>query len=304
MQQQLPIAVGGSIRYDPPELAAAVSATCTLTDPNGTEIDTPAVTVIGEVGTLDADAAAGSTSLTLVDATDVVVRRTYALLGASGDREWVRIRAVNVSTDVVTLYEPLSGSYGAGDTVVDNRLVVSVTGDQAAEIDQGYEARFVYTALGVVWRPIVRWDVVRSAWPEQLVSTVELRRYAPNILNREFEASSSAGLDFADLLEVAVERVRTDIRAAGRDPSRFRSFDGFRKPVCEAALLHLANIGDSIPSAYRAQPAEWADLRRREYSSALGEALGITSDYDDDQDGVVDSGEVERSGVRVTRWYR
>ena len=267
------------------------SPTSSVRNPAGTELATPSVSTNGEIGTLAAAAAAGDLTVTLSATTNLAVRRRYVIRATNGDREWVRVRSFNSSTKVVTLYERLVGTYASGSSFIDNRLTLTVSTTAAAIIDVGYEARLTYVADGVTYRPIVQFSVVRSAWPEQLVSTRELRVYAPGVFVREYEAADSEGTDYADLLEQATERVIADIRGAGRDPSRFRSFDDFRRPVMEAALLHLALQGDNLPSAYVNTPGEWLLTRRTEYADALAQALSIATDYDDDQDAVVDESE-------------
>lgn len=303
MRIQLPKDVGGSIRFDPPQLALVTSPTCSVRSPAGAELTTPSVSTNGEIGTLAAAAAAGDSSVTLSATTNLAVRRRYVLRATNGDREWVRVRAFNSSTKVVTLYERLVGTYASGSAFIDNRLTLTVSTGAAATIDEGYEARLTYVADGVTYRPIVQFDVVRAAWPEQLVSTNMLREYAPNVFVREYEAPDAEGTDYADLLEQATERVITDIRSAGRDPSRFRSFDDFRRPVKEACLLHLALQGDNLPSAYTNSPGEWLATRRSEYADAMTQALSVARDYDVDQDGTVDEGEraVRMASPRIRR---
>ncbi len=301
MRVQFPLGVGGTLEYEPPEEDRPSAATVALYSPAGTALTAPAVTIDPVNTTLSASASAGATQVTLTSGTGVVARRRYAIIGADGEREFVRVKAI--ASSVVTLMEPLVHAHASGAVFAGNRLTAPVSTTDAATLDEGYEARWTYTIDSVVRRPIVRFDVVRTVWPRPLVSTAAFRRYAPALLSRELEGDGEDGLDFATALDQGHERVLRDIRNAARDPSRFRSPADFEAAVCEAALLHLATNGGAIPANWSSDPGGYVSLRRLEYDQVYNACLGVAKEYDEDEDGVTNDGEQDVK-PKTRRWVR
>lgn len=297
MHFQLAKDVGGALRFTPPTMSRPSSPTVAIVDPSGVELDTPTATADAVNTTLSAAAAVAATTVTLTSVTGVTARNHYVLAGSDGEREWVRVRSVNTSTRVVTLYEPLANDYASGASFYGTTLSCTVDADYAADIDEGYEARWSWTADGESQTGITRYDVVRTAWPQTLTTLRELVSYAGGILGRDLQRGGDA--DWDDLLEHATDRVLQDVRGRGRDPSRFRAVEPWKRVVHEAVLLHLAETADIIPAAYRDNPSEWAQQRRSKYEETLGTVLAAAKDYDENQSGVVSAAEASRSAASV-----
>lgn len=294
MRQQLQVDVGGTVRFTPPTMDRPSSPTVSIVDVGGTELEAPAASVDSVNTTLSAEAAAAAESITLTSVTGLVARRHYVLAGADGEREWVRVRSINSATKVVTLYEPLVSDYPVGAAFYGTELSAPVAAESAATLAEGYEARWTYTAGGEEHTGTTRWDVVHTAWPAQITTTQALRSYAGQLVGRDLQRPGNA--DFEDVLDHAFERVLEDIRARGRDPSRFRSIDAWQRVVHEAALLHLAEQADVLPASYRDQPTEWLRLRRERYDEVMSVTLSAAKDYDADQSGTVSAGEAAVAG--------
>lgn len=260
-----------------------------IVDPSGTELETPTATVDTVNTTLSAAAAVDATSVTLTSVSGVSARRHYVVSGADGQREWVRVRAVNTSTRVVTLYEPVAAAYASGAAFYGTDITATVDGDSVDDLLEGYEARWEFTVDGATEYGVTRFDAVHTVWPATLTTTRELRSYAGPLVGRDVGRDTDA--DFEDVLEHAYNRVIEDVRARGRDPSRFRSVEPWKRVVHEAALLHLAEQADVIPSAYRDNPEGWLRVRREKYDDVMSATLSAASDYDDNQDGAVSAGE-------------
>jgi hypothetical protein len=282
---QLALDVGGSIAFEPTEIGRPSAGSVSIHDPGGTSLSTPSVTIDSVNTTLGSAAAAGSSQLTVASGTGITARRRYLLTDADGERDWVHVRAVSGTT--VTLFDPLENSFASGATFQGCRLSATVASASCDELGEGYEARWVYTIGGVQYKAQTRFDVVRSVWPALLGSTQGLRAYARGLLTPAREGGR--GLAFLEELEAASQQVRRDIRARGRDPSRFRSFDAFEEVVYDQVLVRLASTGDIVPRDWTAE--SWLQERRNCYDTNLAVAMQVTRDYDENQDGVTTTAE-------------
>lgn len=290
MTQEIPLNVGGTLVYEPPTRARPTVATCALVTPAGAALASPTVTIDPVETTIATAAVAGDVEIELDDTSGIEARRYYVLISTSGEIAQVRIRQVRAG-DVVVLYSPLRFDVAVGSDFFGTRLTAPVSSGNAATLGEGYEARWTVTTDDGVQTDVTRWDVVRSAWPADLVTPSDLDRYAGATLTHEIEGADSYGLAYLDEIETATEDVRTDIMEQGRRPSLFRSFAAFKTTVIERVLLNLAYLGRGIPAVDQADPGSYRQLREARYSRALGQALATTKDYDLDESGVADAAE-------------
>lgn len=303
MNQEIPLDAGGTLVHQPTTRTRPSAATCALVTPAGAALATASVTIDPVDTAVDTAASAGDTELVLDSVTGIVARRYYVLATTAGEVAQVRVRQVRTADTTVVLFSPLRFDVAVGDDFFGTRLTAPVTSGQAATLGEGYEARFsVVTPDGTQVYP-VRWDVVRSAWPADLVTPADLERYAGPLLTAELQGADSYGLAFLDELETAEEDVKTDILEQGRRPSLFRSFASFKTPVLERVLLNMAYMGRAIPAVDQNDPSSYRDLRSQRYAQALSRALSTTKDYDLDESGVADSSEA-KDRIRVLRLTR
>ena len=304
MNAAIPLSAGGSLVFEPTTRARPLTATCTLITPAAAELDTPTVTIDPVDTTLDEAALAGDLEIVVADADDIAPRRYYVLRTVAGESALVRVRAVRTVEAVVTvtLYSPLRFDAPEGSVFFGVQLSATVTDEAAATLGEGYEARWEWTTADGTQTGVTRWDVVRSAWPADLVTTADVERYAGATLTGEIQGADAYGLAFLDELERAGDGVRTDIQVQGRRPDLFRSFDAFKTPVIERLLLELAYLGRGIPAVDQNDPAAYRNLRAERYAQALSQALAVTKDYDADESGAADAAEAAaRTPLRLVR---
>ncbi|MAH46064.1 hypothetical protein CMI37_09540 [Candidatus Pacearchaeota archaeon] len=303
MNQEVLVDVGGTLTFDCPQGRATGTPTCSLYKPDGTLLVEPAVTNDSVDTTINATAAAGATSLTVVSGTGIVAGRRYLIDNTTNEPEWVWVKSVSGTT--VTLHDAVAYAYASSHTFRGVRMSVlvnagDVTGD-AARLE-GYEARWEYAVGGITHHPIEQWDAVRTMWPPlgEVVPQWQFLNYSSGLMDDEMEGD---GLDFSQDLKVADENVRRDLLARGTKPSRYRDVNAFQRPIMERCLLDYAVKGVFLPAVWQDDPQSWLDLRRREYQSALVDAMNTARSYDSNEDGVTSESERTRKvgTLQVTR---
>lgn len=281
---EIQLSVGGRLVLDVPAPGLITTPTVTLYSPNGAELVASQSADQWAGGTLNGAVAAKARTITLQngEATGLTSGDRLVLVGSAA-REWVRVRSI--SGDALTLYEPLMNAYADDTPVGSCRLTVEVDSTEAATLDEGYSARWAYQFDGVDRESVTWWDVTRCVWDEVL-STAEFRAMAGGLGIRALASFDADGLDYADDIAEAVDRVRSDLREKQLRPGLFRSAVPFRRAVFERVLLTWASRSQHIPSAWQTNPSEWLDTRRVEYGQALASALN-NAHYDANEDGVV-----------------
>ena len=305
VNQEVPLDAGGTLSFEPTVRRRPTSASCTLVTPAAATLATPTVVLDPVDTTTDAAALAGDVELTLDDTTGIVARRSYIVSTPEGEGAEVRVRSV--SADGVVLFSPLRFDVPDESSFFGVRMTAPVTAGNAAILDEGYEARWVFT-VGEgddeeELTAVTRWDIVRSAWPADLVTPAQLERYAGSVLSVEIQSADTYGLAFLDELEQAADDVRTDILEQGRRPSLFRSFGAFVVPVMERTLLNMAYLGRGIPAVDQNDPSGYRAMREQRYAQAFSKALGTTKDYDIDESGTATAAEAQER-LRVLRFIR
>lgn len=283
--------VGGTLSVTPTGSGRPSSATCTLYSPGGTSIATPTATVDPVNTTVASNASEGAEALTLTSTTGVAVRRAYVVACDDGERLTVRVRAIRGS--VVDLYSPLPRDVDATSSFYGTAVTAPVTSGVATPIDDGYEARWVFTQDGATVRVNTRWSVVRSVWPDALGTVAGLRAFAGRLLTPERESNHQRNAGYLDEIERATRALKLQLIQRGRTPARFRSFGAFEDAVYQRVLVDMAEGGELFPPAYASDPAAWLTVCRDRYERLLTDALAATADYDEDQSGVVSTAEAE-----------
>lgn len=299
MIQQVRYDVGGVITFDPAQAGNPTSATAAVYDPGGAVHITPAptVTIDGVDTTLSHDEAVGQYTVRLTSAADVEAGRYYTITSADGPVHWVRVASIDGTT--VTLFEPLTRHFMAGDKFEGNRLELSISAGAATPLDEGYEVRLEYVIDGETYYANITYDVVRSPWPETILAPYQFRQLVPNLAGSWLERTDADGLQFADEIANATERVREDIIDRGYRPDLFRSFDSFRRVVALRVCLQWAEDGVNIPDTFQDTPQEWLDERQEQYITALTRALNTAKSYDANDSGTVtDDERAKKIGAR------
>ena len=214
--------VGGDVLLETPQTGRPSSATVTIYKPDGTELVASGAATIDPCNTtLSASASAGATSISVASATGIEVGRHYVLSSSSSQEEWVRVKAID--SLVITLAQDLAYWYETGDTFVGTRLTKSISAANAAELEEGYSASWVYTTAGTDYRVNTFFDVVLSKWSDIVIASHEFRLRAGDMALAEFEALEAEGLDFRDDIYHATRLIRQECASRGFRPSLFRS---------------------------------------------------------------------------------
>lgn len=291
--------MGGTLVFDPAEAGNPTSATAAVYDPGGAVHITPAPTVsIDAVNTtLAHDEAVGQTTVRLDSATGIEAGRYYSITSADGPMHWVRVASIDGTT--VTLFEPLTRHFETGDAFEGNRLEVDIPASSATPLDEGYELRLSYVIDSETYYANVTFDVVRSPWPDSILAPWQFRQLVPNLAGGWLERTDADGLQFADEIANATERVREDIIDRGYRPDLFRSFDSFRRVVALRVCMQWAEDGVNIPDTFQDVPQEWLDERQEIYITALTRALNTAKSYDANDSGTVtDDERAKKIGAR------
>lgn len=302
MIQQIRFDAGGTLVFDPAQAGNPTSATAAVYDPGGAVHVTPAPTVsIDTVDTtLSHTEAVGQVTVRLTSASGVEAGRYYSITSADGPVHWVRVASIDGTT--VTLFEPLTRSFDSGDKFEGNRLSVAISAASATPLDEGYELRLSYVIDSTTYYANVTFDVVRSPWPEMILAPWQFRQLVPNLAGSWLERTDADGLQFADEIHNATERVREDIIDRGYRPDLFRSFDSFRRVVALRVCLQWAEDGVNIPDTFQDVPQEWLDERQEQYVTALTRALNTAKSYDANDSGTVtDDERAKRLGAQRIR---
>lgn len=296
--------MGGTLVFDPPQAGHPSSATAAVYDAGGAVHITPAPTVsIDSVDTtLAHNEAEGQNTVRLTSTTGVEVGRYYSITSADGPVIFVRVASIDSAHDTLTLFEPLPRAFEAGDAFEGNRLEVDISSEAATPLDEGYELRLEYVIDSQSYYANVTFDVVRSPWPAQILAPHQFRQLVPNMSGAYLERTEADGLQFADEIANATERVREDIIDRGYRPDLFRSFDSFRRAVALRVVLQYAEDGVNIPETYQDVPQDFLDEKQEQYVQALTRALNTAKSYDANDSGVVTDTEREKKiGARRIR---
>lgn len=301
LDQEFAEDVGGTLVHDPPERGRPASGpTVTLYKPDGTELVASSAATLDAVDTtISASAAAGDTSVTLTAVTGVAVGRDYLLKNVSSQREWKRVKAVNTTTKVVMFTEGLRHAYASADTFQGTRLSFAVTALHAVDRGEGFRAEWHYTVDGVARFASTMFDVVRTPWPDQVLSVPEFRKSAGELAESILQSVALTDDDFTDEIREAEQDLRADLLERGVRPSLFKSFVAFKRPVAALVILRYAHRGANIPAAYQGDPEAWRQLQEAEYKRQLERAIATTDSYDEDDSGTADAGERADTPARV-----
>lgn len=302
MNQEIVKDVGGSLTYEPTRLVRPTSAAVSLHTPAGSEHVASASAVVSTASTTaDGAVAAGSQSITVVDAAGFTAGGYFVIQDTDGEVE--ELRASRVAGLVIYLHRSTTLAFSDGASVYRRTFTLAVSADNSAALDEGYEARWVITYTdSETERVNTLWDVVRSKWPDRLVTFRDLQFYGGTALTSvALESVDAEGLQFRDQVDAATEDVRRDILTRERRSALFRSFDSFRKPIVARLIATWAQNGTNVPSLFRNDVDTWKIERENLYHDSLGDALNTTRSYDADESGSTSGAEKDSrlASVRI-----
>jgi len=291
--QKLVVDVAGTLEFfiDPAQ-GQPSAATITIKAPDGAALPAAvsgaAMTVDSVSTTLSADPARGATSVTLTAATSVAVGRSY-VIETDGQRELVVVRAINTSTKVATLADELEIDHASASTFKGIRMTYAVAGTQQATADRNYLATLAWTDEDSVARTgSFVYHVVY--WPWTLPTTREnvLRSWADANLQ---EMLRDVGTGFSGVLAAAADDLALEyLRPSGYVEDQFPD----RAPFIplHVALVRRNLIGRLYPHDVTrlTELTEHWQVRCDALADALLRQLPA---YDDDNDGIIDSGSEE-----------
>ena len=286
MNAELVKDVGGDVLLDTPQMGRPSSATVTIRNPDGTDLAASEAATIDSTNTsITANATAGATALALTSAVGITPGRYYVITATDARKEWVRVTSVD-GLDI-TLAQELSYSYDSGNAFVGTRLTEAVSAADAATLDEGYSAEWVYETTGVTYRVNTFFDVVLAKWGDVIVTPHEFRLRAGDMASAEFEALEAEGLDFSDDILHATRLIRQECASRGFRPALFRSpGETFKDSICQRVLLTWAERGSNVPSIWQEDPQGWIELRREIFEQQLTSDLN-TANFDTNEDAVV-----------------
>lgn len=306
MRAELVEDVGGDLVFESPEWGwPSLPATVALFEPDGTVLQAAANVTIDPVNALlDGPSAVGDLTLQLDDATDVEIGRTFMILHTD-KQERVVVRDVDMSADIVTLREPVQYAYAGtgGDRFNAPRMAYTVSAALAATRQRGYEARWLWTIDGVTYTAITLFDVVRQKWPTVILPADAFKKYVSSDLSNDvMQQVGWAGDSFAEVISVATERVRWDLKQRGAFPDLFRSFEAFPPVVAEAVLLKWSERGFT-PRSWEGDAEGWYQHQLALYEQALDLAVDVTDSYDADDSGDTSATEAAARPAPSARFY-
>lgn len=161
------------VQKDGSALTTAVTDTNIITyiaDPNISTTLSVAASRYDETITLTAVSGAGVT---------FYPEESYIIDGGTAYAEWVRVKAINTSTKVVTLYEPLERDHANAAAFQSTTLYYTVTTGNNDEVMSSVKATVTYTMAGVTGlKRTWLYDVKYHKWQSTLTAD-RLRRILP-----------------------------------------------------------------------------------------------------------------------------
>lgn len=209
---------GQKVWIYPDEGRPTTTPTVTIKDENGNTITAAATTHVTQdaVDTTPSSAGAvGDIELTLTTVAGIEWRRSYLLTNSLSQREWVRVRAINADTKVVTLDEKLEYAHDTAATFQGCGFYRTLQTAEVASLAEMQRVHASYVVGGVTYNREVNYDVVLT--PIHSPLTVEfLKKRRPDIMGQEH--AQTLGTDFADLREAAWDKILSAIRTHQYDP--------------------------------------------------------------------------------------
>jgi len=157
----------------------------------------------------------GDITLALTTVVGIEWRKSYLITNSLGQHEWVRVLAINSSTKVVTLDEKLEYAHDTLATFQGCGFCRTLQTAEVASLAETQRVHASYVVGGVTYNREVNYDVVLT--PIHSPLTVEfLKKRRPDIMAQEH--AQTLGTDYADLREVAWDKILSAIRMHQYDP--------------------------------------------------------------------------------------
>lgn len=265
--------------------------TATVCDAGGATTQASPTLALDPVDTTLSGAAsapsAGAQTLTLTDATGVVVGRRY-LLGGAESIGGEMVTVVSIASNVVTLSARIRRAYPVGATFQGTRLTVAITTASTSTPRRGMRVEWLDPdSLEVVVIPfdVVRWTFVRTE-----ITTADLRA-ADALFHKRVPAETW----LPDVVENAREILTDDLATQGRVPGGYAGAIELRRAhaYLTLALLAESNTRDDATTAYL------TDMRTR-YTQERDRTLASLG-YDEAQEGSTTQGGGGYGGVQLVR---
>lgn len=222
--------------------------------------------------------------------------RPALLLDVGGTLSFTAPESGTLSAATVTVYDEngtITSIDGSAATVAGSTLSVVVGASVVDEVGR-YRARWTYTAGGVVYRRDQLFDVARAILAQTLTAARLVSDYYTMLANR-------VATSHATLLTTAWGEMLDDIERAGSNPHRIID----SRPLERAhAALTASMIAENLqPSAAGASDwIAWSQARRADYVRLLAAALDSVDWYDEGDDLLPASGELDaRRGRTILR---
>jgi len=160
--------------------------------------------------TVSSASSVGDESLTLTAVTGITVRReAYLVTNSNGNKEWVRVTAVDSTNKVAYVDEPLEYAHDTSATFQDCSFYYTLQTTDVDTLEQMWRARASYTVDSLTYTQEVPFDVVLTPLVNPLTVGF-IKKWRPNVTGQEFAATR--GTDFDDLREAAWDKIKYAIR--------------------------------------------------------------------------------------------
>lgn len=229
----------GAVVFDLPSRPSG-AGTARVVTAGGAELATPTPTLNSVNTTTSANAAAGTTSLTLTSGTGVTAGRRY-LLGGAEDAGGERVLVAAVNGTAVALARPLSKAVASGATFQSSRVEVTVSTACTATVARQLRVEWTDpTTSEVLPYPF---DVTRYA-PRSSLTSAELLDLDPSLRKR-----LASGTWLPAVIERAWNQLLFDLASKERHPGGF------------AGVVELTTAHAYLVRALVAETGEGEDAR-------------------------------------------
>ena len=171
--------------------------------------------------TIAAAASKNDMELALTSVAGIEVSKTYLAINSLQQREWLRVYAINSSTNVITVDEKLEYDYEIGDAFQSTFFYRVLQDHEIATLERLQRARAVYTVDSQDYTHETNYSVVLTPLINPLTAEFVKKR-RPSIMPRE--SSQTRGSDYLDLRETAFDIVKKAIRKKGSGQKNSKNY--------------------------------------------------------------------------------
>lgn len=216
--------LGQRIYFYPQEGRPDSTPTVEIKDKYGSTISdasTDYVTLDPVNTTLASASSKNDTTMTLTSVSGVAVGKSYLATNSLQQREWLRVYAVNSSTNQITLDEKLEFDHDDATTFQSTFFYRELQDHEVSTLERLQRARGVYSVNSQEYTEEINYSVVLTPLINPL--TVEfVKRRRPSIMPRE--SSQTRGSDYLDLRDTAFDIVKKAIRKKGSGQKNSKNY--------------------------------------------------------------------------------